>query len=49
MNAEEFEKNAKEVMKHCWDLLFSKSKEYANDEDRLEKFKMQTPTSVVFT
>lgn len=42
MNAEEFEKNVKEVIKHCWDLLFSKSKEYANDEDRLANFKQPT-------
>lgn len=42
MNAEEFEKASKEVIDHCWGLLFSKSKEYANDNDRLKNFKMAT-------
>ena len=42
MNAEEFEKESKKVIEHCWNLLFSKSKEYANDEDRLSNFRQPT-------
>lgn len=42
MNAEEFEKVSKELIDHCWELLFSKSKEYANDNNRLENFKRPT-------
>lgn len=47
MNAEEFEKHSEELINHCWGLLFSKSKEYANDEDRLANFKQ--PTSLFKT
>lgn len=47
MNASEFEKYSEELIKHCWDLLFSKSKEYANDDDRLANFKQ--PTSLFKT
>ena len=47
MNAEEFEKYSREVIDHCWNLLFSKSKEYANDVDRLANFKQ--PTSLFKT
>lgn len=42
MNAKTFEKNSKEVLNHCWNLMFSKAKEYANDEDRLANFKQPT-------
>ena len=47
MNAEEFEKYSREVIDHCWNLLFSKSKEYANDVDMLANFKQ--PTSLFKT
>ena len=47
MNNEEFEKYSKELLEHCWKLLFSKSKEYATDQDRLFNFKQ--PTSLFNT
>lgn len=47
MNAQDFQKCSEEVIAHCWDLLFSKSKEYANDIDRLANFKQ--PTSLLHT
>lgn len=42
MKAPEFEKHSKELIDHCWELLFSKAKEYASDEDRLANFKQPT-------
>lgn len=42
MKAQDFEKNSKEIIDHCWGLLFSKAKEYASDEDRLANFKQPT-------
>lgn len=42
MNRADFETVAKQTINHCWDLLFDKSKEYANDEDRLANFKQAT-------
>lgn len=39
MNRISFEENSKYVLNHCWNLLFGKAKEYANDEDRLANFK----------
>lgn len=39
MKTQEFEKNSKEVMEHCWRLLFNKAMEYASDTDRLANFK----------
>lgn len=42
MKASEFEKHSKELIDHCWKLLFSKAKEYASDEDRLANFKQPT-------
>lgn len=42
MKAQDFEKNSKEIIDHCWNLLFSKAKEYASDEDRLANFKQPT-------
>ena len=30
------------MIDHCWNLLFSKAKEYASDEDRLANFKQPT-------
>lgn len=47
MNNEEFEKYSKELLEHCWNLMFSKSKEYAVDQDRLFNFKQ--PTSLFNT
>ena len=47
MNAEDFERHSKEVIEHCWNLLFSKGKEYASNEDRLANFKQ--PTSLLKT
>lgn len=43
----EFEQLSKEVIEHCWELLFSKAKEYANDTDRMANFKQ--PTSMMGT
>ena len=42
MKAQEFEKHSKELIDHCWELLFSKAKEYASEEDRLANFKQPT-------
>lgn len=42
MKAADFEKISKELMDHCWDIMFSKAKEYASDEDRLANFKQPT-------
>lgn len=42
MNAIDFEKNSREIIDRCWNLLFFKSKEYASDEDRLFNFKQPT-------
>ena len=42
MKAEQFEQNSKQLIDHCWDLMFSKAKEYASDEDRLANFKQGT-------
>lgn len=42
MDANTFETEAQKVIDHCWKLLFSKSKEYANDIDRLANFKQPT-------
>lgn len=47
MKAQDFESHSKELLNHCWDLLFSKSKEYASDTDRLQNFKQ--PTSLFET
>ena len=47
MNAQDFEQASRELMDRCWELLFSKSKEYANDNDRLANFKQ--PTSLFRT
>lgn len=47
MKAVDFEKHSKEIIDHCWSLLFSKSKEYADDGDRLFNFKQ--PTSLLET
>lgn len=47
MNAKKFEQTSKDLLKHCWELMFSKSKEYANDNDRLANFKQ--PTSMMGT
>lgn len=47
MNAKEFEKHSQDLINHCWKLLFSKCKEYANNEDRLANFKQ--PTSLFKT
>ena len=47
MKAQEFEQLSKELLDRCWELLFSKSKEYANNEDRLANFKQ--PTSLFHT
>lgn len=45
MKAQDFEYHSKEVLQHCWELLFSKAKEYASDEDRLANFKQ--PCSIM--
>ena len=42
MKAADFEKISKELMDRCWDIMFSKAKEYASDEDRLANFKQPT-------
>ena len=42
MKAKDFEKNSKQLIDHCYNLLFSKAKEYASDEDRLANFKQPT-------
>ena len=39
MNSEWFEKVIKEQIKTCEDVLISKAKEYATDDDRLHNFK----------
>lgn len=54
MNSANFEKNSKQLLGYCWNLLFTKASEYANDDDRLANFKqitsmMQTnPAQVAF-
>lgn len=45
MKAPDFENISRELLNHCWDTMFSKSKEYASDEDRLANFKQ--PTSLL--
>lgn len=47
MKVEQFEKESRDVLEHCWGLLFSKAKEYASDEDRLWNFRQ--PTSMMGT
>lgn len=47
MKAVDFEECSKEVIDHCWKLMFDKSKEYASDTDRLANFKQ--PTSLLET
>ena len=42
MNAKTFERNSKDLLDHCMKLMFSKSQEYSNDEDRLANFKQPT-------
>ena len=42
MNQEQFEEYSKQVLDHCWEVMFNKSKEYAEDEDRLANFKQPT-------
>lgn len=42
MNAKTFEKEAQQLIDECWNTLFNKSKEYANDTDRLANFKQPT-------
>lgn len=39
MKAQEFEHHSKEIIDHCWELLFSKADEYADGGDRLFNFK----------
>lgn len=39
MNARHFEEYSKGLLERCWNVLFSKSKEYASDVDRLANFK----------
>lgn len=39
MNHPIFEQHSKEVLEYCWQVLFSKSKEYSSDADALSNFK----------
>ena len=39
MNSKNFERCTNEMIERCLDTLLSKSKEYANDEDRLRAFR----------
>lgn len=39
MNHQVFEAISKEVLQHCWEVLFNKSKEYSSDADALANFK----------
>lgn len=42
MNQEQFEKNSKELLAHCWSLLGSKGKEYSSHYDKLANFRQVT-------
>lgn len=42
MNLADFEKHSQKLIEHCWNTLFSKRQEYANDQDVLANLKQPT-------